>query len=202
MPREPIVPTQTNTEGSCTAEEAACSDNSAPAEHSDTGPQGEMPTFDDLGSFHQLEFSPTSLRSPMRSPTPSMAELNSRIQRMEEQQSTLTQLVERQLEESRLQRECYSTSVRRLSRSIGRFASTIVTLACHVREGNDNTSRLIESMLIGQQANIARMPSIPDSVPSNTTTPSSSTTASPRRRSSRLTGLSSKDAQAQKLTRK
>ncbi|XP_069505978.1 uncharacterized protein [Ambystoma mexicanum] len=202
MPREPIMPTQTNTEGSCTAEEAACSDNSAPVEHSDTGPQGEMPTFDDLGSFYHLEFSPTSVQSPMRSPTPSMAELNSCMLRMEEQQATLTQLVERQLEESRLQRECYSTSVRRLSRSIGRFVSTIVTLARHVREGNGNTSRLIESMLIGQQANIARMPSIPDSVPSNTTTPSSSTTASPRRHSSRLTGLSGKDAQAQTCTRK
>ncbi|XP_069473275.1 uncharacterized protein [Ambystoma mexicanum] len=202
VPREPIMATQHNTKGSSTAEGAACSDNSAPQEHSETGPQGEMPTLEDLGSFHELEFSATSLGSPMRSPTPSMAELNARMQRMEEQQATLTQLVERQLEESRLQRESYSASVRHLSRSIGRFASTIVTLARHVREGNDHTSRLVEAMLVGQQANLARMPSIPDSAQSNTTTPSSSTTASPRRRASRLTGPSGKVAQAQKCTRK
>ncbi|XP_069505170.1 myb-related transcription factor, partner of profilin-like [Ambystoma mexicanum] len=202
VPWQPIMATQHNTEGSSTAEGAACSDNSAPQEHSETGPQGEMPTLEDLGSFHELGFSPTSLGSPMRSPTPSMAELNARMQRMADQQATLTQLVERQLEESRLQRESYSASVRRLSRSIGRFASTIVTLARHVREGNDHTSRLVEAMLVGQQANLARMPSIPDSAQSNTTTPSSSTTASPRRRSSRLTGPSGKVAQAQKRTRK
>ncbi|XP_069463096.1 myb-related transcription factor, partner of profilin-like [Ambystoma mexicanum] len=157
LPGPPILLTDPIPENLCTVEEAAGSDNSDPALQADVGPQGEEPNLDDIPSLQDLQFSCPPLHCPMMSPTPSMAELNARMQRMEDQQATLTQLVERQLEESRLQREeamlqreSYTTSVCRMSRAIGWFATTIVTFARHVREGNNNTSTIAESMLIAQ----------------------------------------------------
>ncbi|XP_069461308.1 myb-related transcription factor, partner of profilin-like [Ambystoma mexicanum] len=95
VPRPPIMPTDPTPENIYTVEEAAGSENSAPALQADVEPQGEEPNLHDISSLQDLQFSPPSLHSPMRSPTPCMAELNAHMQRMEDQQATLNQLVER-----------------------------------------------------------------------------------------------------------
>ncbi|XP_069468328.1 myb-related transcription factor, partner of profilin-like [Ambystoma mexicanum] len=114
----------------CTEEDAASCGDSAPVVQYEDARQEEVYDMGDLSSLHNLQFSPPDLHSPMRSTAPSMAELSARMQCMEEQQTTLAQLVESQLEEvmqqreeARLQREITAMSVRRLSRAIGRFAT-------------------------------------------------------------------------------
>ncbi|XP_069502696.1 myb-related transcription factor, partner of profilin-like [Ambystoma mexicanum] len=83
VPRPPILPTDAIPENICPAEEAAGSDNSAPALQAEIGPQGEEPNLGDISSLQDLQFSTPSLHSPMRSPTLSMAELNACMQWME-----------------------------------------------------------------------------------------------------------------------
>ncbi|XP_069468421.1 myb-related transcription factor, partner of profilin-like [Ambystoma mexicanum] len=66
----------------CTAEEAASSDDSTPAMQAEVVQQGEGDNTDELSSIHGLQFNPQALHSPMRSPTPSTAELSTRLQRI------------------------------------------------------------------------------------------------------------------------
>ncbi|XP_069488953.1 myb-related transcription factor, partner of profilin-like [Ambystoma mexicanum] len=188
----------------CTEEEAQSSGNSEPVVLSDDAGQ-EQEDMGDISPLLHLEFSPTGLHSPLRSPTPSMAEMSARLHRIEKQQASLAQLVEKhfeeamqQWEEARLQRKSTATSIRRLSRAIGRFATTKVTLSRHVREGNSIMSSIAESMLVTQQDYFGHVPPVTPPVPSTSTTPSSSMASSPQRRSSQLAGPSGKDTSAQK----
>ncbi|XP_069504027.1 uncharacterized protein [Ambystoma mexicanum] len=190
------------------------SDNDAASVDSAPGEQGaDAPdNVDDGGNLTPQQVPIFSLKGPHRpyhSHTPSLMELSARLLRIEEHQANLTQLVEQQLqeprlqrEEARLQQESSATSVRRLSRAIGRFATATMVLSQSVREGNNIMSNVAETMLVAQQAFLGNVPPANPAVPPASSTPSSSVASSPRRRSSRLSGPYRKDMYAHKCGRK